>query len=55
MLQVKRNVQAAKEALGLAKAQDESKEEAVLREVQSILKPIKNQTWPSGRPENSQE
>lgn len=55
VLQVKRNVAAAKEALGLAQAQDESKDKEILQEVERILQPIKNQTWPSGRPQNSQE
>lgn len=54
-VQVQSNVQAAKEALGLVQSETQSEEEKVLNEVQKILQPIKNMTWPSGRPENSQE
>lgn len=53
--EVQSNVQAAKEALGLVQSETQSEEEKVLNEVQKILQPIKNMTWPSGRPENSQE
>ena len=52
--QVQANVQAAKEALGLLKSDTQSKEDAVLKKVAEMLKPIKNVTWPSGRPKNSE-
>ena len=32
---------------------EESLDETLLREVQDILKPVHNMTWPSGRPENN--
>lgn len=52
--QVQSNVQAAKEALGLVKSDTQSKEDAVLRKVEEMLKPVKNLTWPSGRPKNNE-
>jgi len=55
LLQVRSNIQAAKEALGIEHAQNQHKEDRVLHEVQEMLKPIKNMTWPSGRPENNTE
>ena len=47
------NVQAALEGLGLVPSDTRQKEEQVLREVQDILRPVMNRTWPSGRPENN--
>ena len=55
LLQVRSNIQAAKEALGVEHSQNQHKEDRVLHEVQEMLKPIKNMTWPSGRPENNTE
>lgn len=55
LLQVRSNIQAAKEALGIEHAQNQHKEDRVMHEVQEMLKPIKNMTWPSGRPENNTE
>lgn len=55
LLQVRSNIQAAKEALGGEHSQNQREEDRVLHEVQEILKPIKNMTWPSGRPENNEE
>ena len=52
--QVQRNIQAAKEALGLVKSETQGREDAVLREVEQMLKPVKNLTWPSGRPKNNE-
>lgn len=54
LTQVQSNVQAAKEALGLVQSDTQSKEDAVLREVEEMLKPVKNLTWPSGRPKNNE-
>lgn len=51
--QVRFNVQAALEGLGLVPSDTRQKEEQVLREVQDILRPVMNRTWPSGRPENN--
>jgi aryl-alcohol dehydrogenase-like predicted oxidoreductase len=33
---------------------DEPIDEALLAEIQDILEPIRNLTWPSGRPENAE-
>ena len=55
LLQVRSNIQAAKEALGAEQSQNQQEEDRVLHEVQEMLKPIKNMTWPSGRPENNKE
>ena len=52
-IQVQSNVQAAKESLGLLKSEAQSREDAVLKEVEEMLKPVKNLTWPSGRPKNN--
>lgn len=52
--QVQSNVQAAKEALGLVQSETQSQEDAVLKEVDNMLKPIKNTTWPSGRSKNNE-
>lgn len=52
--QVQSNVQAAKEALGLVQSETQSQEDAVLKEVDKMLKPIKNTTWPSGRSKNNE-
>ena len=52
-VQVQSNVQAAKEALGLMQSETQVHEDAVLKEVDQMLKPIKNTTWPSGRPKNN--
>ena len=53
-VQVQRNVQAAKEALGLLQSETQHAEDAVLKQVVDMLKPIKNMTWPSGRPKNNE-
>lgn len=53
-LQVQSNVQAAKEALGVVESDTQGREDAVLREVEEMLKPVKNLTWPSGRPKNNE-
>lgn len=52
--QVQRNVQAAKEALGVVKSDNQGREDAVLKEVEEMLKPVKNLSWPSGRPKNNE-
>lgn len=52
--EVQSNVQAAKEALGLVQSETQSQEDAVLKEVDNMLKPIKNTTWPSGRSQNNE-
>ena len=52
--QVQHNVQAAKEALEVVKSDTQGREDAVLREVEEMLKPVKNLTWPSGRPKNNE-
>lgn len=51
--QVRFNVQAALEGLRLVASDGRQKEDEALQEVQEILRPIMNTTWPSGRPENS--
>jgi hypothetical protein len=51
--QVRFNVQAALEGLGLAPSDSRQAEEEALQGVRDILKPIMNTTWPSGRPENN--
>jgi hypothetical protein len=51
--QVRFNVQAALEGLGLVPSDSRQKEEEALRGVQDILKPVMDTTWPSGRPENN--
>ena len=33
----------------------QGKEDQVQHEVEEMLKPIKNMTWPSGRPENNKD
>lgn len=53
--EVRSNVQAAKEALHVVQSETQSEEDRVLREVEEMLKPVKNMTWPSGRPENNRE
>lgn len=53
--EVQSNVQAAKEALGLVRSEKQQEEDRVLQEVEKMLQPIKNLTWPSGRPENNKE
>ena len=53
--QVQSNVQAAKEALGIEQSTTTQEEDRVLQEVEKMLKPIKNLTWPSGREENNKE
>ena len=50
--QVRFNVQAALEGLGLAPSDSRQTEEALQR-VHGILQPVMNTTWPSGRPENN--
>jgi hypothetical protein len=48
-LQVRENVKTAMEMeQGLAHI-----DEALLQQVEQILQPVKNITWPSGRPENN--
>mmetsp|Transcript_37035 Transcript_37035/g.82332 ORF Transcript_37035/g.82332 Transcript_37035/m.82332 type:complete len:328 (+) Transcript_37035:137-1120(+) len=47
------NVEATLEALGLLTNADDRKETAALAEVERVLKPIKDVTWPSGKPENN--
>lgn len=51
--QVASNVATALQALGLQESPDAAAEAAALREVESILKPVQDITWPSGRPENN--
>ena len=55
VVQVRANVQTALEALGVTTGSNFNAQldGEVLREVQDILKPIKDKTWPSGRPENN--
>lgn len=52
---MKSNVAAAKEALGIVQSAAQQDEDRVLKEVEQILQPIKNTTWPSGREENNKE
>ena len=52
-LQVKQNVKAALEALGKLENPNKVKEEKMMEEVKEILKPVHNQTWEVGRPENN--
>ena len=40
------------EALGLKPTKETALEEAVLRDVQGILKPVMNTTWKTGRQDN---
>ena len=51
--EVRSNVQAALEATGVAKSPDAELERSVLSEVEKVLEPVMNTTWPSGRPENN--
>lgn len=46
-------MQAALEALGKQENPNKAKEEKVMQEVKEILKPVHNQTWVVGRPENN--
>lgn len=50
---VQANVQAALEAVGSAASENAKAEAKALEEVERILAPIKDMTWPSGLPENS--
>jgi hypothetical protein len=50
---VQANVQAALEAVGSVSSAGAKAEAKALEEVTRILAPIKDVTWPSGRPENS--
>ena len=54
-VQVRSNVATALDALGVSQGSNFNAqlEGEVLVEVQDILKPIKDKTWPSGRPENN--
>jgi hypothetical protein len=52
-VQVRFNVQAALEGLGLAASDSRQTEEEALQGVRDILQPVMNTTWPSGRPENN--
>ncbi len=47
------NVTAALQALGIEPSPHASKEAAVLQEVQRILAPVKDVSWPSGRQDSS--
>jgi hypothetical protein len=49
------NVQAVLQALGCdpVSTADAAAEKAALSEVERILAPVKNITWPSGKPENN--
>ncbi len=51
--QVRYNVQAALEGLGLVPSDTREKEAEALQGVQDILRPVLNRTWPSGLPENN--
>ncbi|KAK9868557.1 hypothetical protein WJX84_008651 [Apatococcus fuscideae] len=51
--EVKQNVKAALEALGKLENPNKVKEEKMMEEVKEILKPVHNQTWEVGRPENN--
>ena len=51
--EVRSNVQAALEAAGVAQSPDAELERSVLSEVERVLEPVMNTTWPSGRPENN--
>ena len=53
LVQVKQNVQAALEALGELKNPNKEKEDQMMVKVKEILKPVHNQTWVVGRPENN--
>ena len=52
-VQVRFNVQAALEGLGLAPSDSRQTEEDALQGAREILQPVMNATWPSGRPENN--
>jgi L-galactose dehydrogenase len=51
---VQANVQAVLQALGVdpSSPADAAAEKAAFAEVERILAPVKNITWPSGRPDN---
>lgn len=51
--QVRFNVQAALEGLGLVQTDTRQSENEVLEGVNDILAPVLNKTWPSGLPENN--
>jgi L-galactose dehydrogenase len=52
-VQVRDNVSAALQGLGLEPNPQQAAEAAALEEVQQILAPVQGLTWPSGRPENN--
>ncbi|KAL4423164.1 hypothetical protein ABPG77_007817 [Micractinium sp. CCAP 211/92] len=51
--QVRENVEAVLQGLGLAASPQAEAEAAALEEVQRILAPVQGLTWPSGLPENN--
>lgn len=52
-LQVKENVEAVLQGLGLVPSPQAEAEAAGLEEVRRILAPVQGLTWPSGLPENN--
>lgn len=48
------NVTAVLQALGVEEAENAKQDAAVLSELERILAPVKDLTWPSGRPDNPQ-
>ncbi len=51
--QVRTNVQYTLEALGLLPSTSAAAEQRAAQSVESLLEPVMNQAWPSGRPENN--
>ncbi|GAB4819507.1 hypothetical protein N2152v2_006553 [Parachlorella kessleri] len=51
--QVNENVESVLQALGLVPNPQQQLEQEVLQEVEQILQPVRDMTWPSGRPENN--
>ena len=51
--QVRDNVEAVLQGLGLAPSPQAEAEAAALQEVQRLLAPVQGTTWPSGLPENN--
>jgi hypothetical protein len=49
---VQQNVQAVQQALGVAANPKAGAEAVVLQQVERLLQPAMNLTWPSGLPEN---
>ena len=51
--QVRENVEAVLQGLGLLPSSQEQQEAAALAEVHRILEPVQGLTWPSGLEENN--